>query len=157
MPRPIGFSTGSLSGADFRCALAGLAGTSATAVELSALREPELQPLLDQLVQLDLRQYRHVSFHAPSGLRNLSERALVDALEPLCLRGWPIIVHADLIREFKEWRRLKTALCIENMDKRKATGRVTWELAPLFAELPDARFCLDFAHARQVDPRSAKQ
>lgn len=39
MPRPIGFSTGSLNGPDFAGALAGLADTEATAVELSALRE----------------------------------------------------------------------------------------------------------------------
>ncbi|MFL5383570.1 MAG: hypothetical protein ACJ8GN_13715 [Longimicrobiaceae bacterium] len=42
-------------------------------------------------------------------------------------------------------------LLIENMDKRKRTGRTVEELEILFRSLPEARLCFDIAHARQVD------
>jgi len=42
-------------------------------------------------------------------------------------------------------------LCIENMDKRKRTGRSLAELETVFRHLPDASLCFDVAHARQVD------
>jgi hypothetical protein len=52
----------------------------------------------------------------------------------------------SLWRGFGEW------LCIENMDKRKPVGRTVAELEPFFKEFPDASFCFDIGHARQVDP-----
>jgi endonuclease IV len=41
---------------------------------------------------------------------------------------------------------------VENMDKRKPVGRTVRELEAVFEELPDASFCFDIGHARQVDP-----
>jgi hypothetical protein len=38
------------------------------------------------------------------------------------------------------------------MDKRKPIGRNVRELRQTFDSLPDARFCFDIGHARQVDP-----
>jgi hypothetical protein len=38
------------------------------------------------------------------------------------------------------------------MDKRKPIGRNCQELAVLFEKLPNASFCLDLGHARQIDP-----
>ena len=38
------------------------------------------------------------------------------------------------------------------MDARKPTGRTVAELAPYFAALPEAGFCLDVAHVLSVDP-----
>ena len=38
------------------------------------------------------------------------------------------------------------------MDVRKPGARDVAELEPSFAALPDARFCLDLAHVRTVDP-----
>jgi hypothetical protein len=38
------------------------------------------------------------------------------------------------------------------MDKRKRTGRTVAELEDFFTTFPEATFCLDIAHARQVDP-----
>jgi hypothetical protein len=37
------------------------------------------------------------------------------------------------------------------MDLRKSTGRTAEELIPFFSKLPEATFCLDVAHAQQVD------
>jgi len=38
------------------------------------------------------------------------------------------------------------------MDKRKFIGRTVKELNQVFDKLPDATFCFDIGHARQVDP-----
>jgi hypothetical protein len=37
------------------------------------------------------------------------------------------------------------------MDKRKSAGRTVQELELLFGEFPEASFCFDIGHARQVD------
>ena len=55
--RLVGFSTGALAFADFRRGLDMLAGTSAKAVELSALRSTELDPLVDSLDSLNLSRF----------------------------------------------------------------------------------------------------
>ncbi len=66
--RQIGFSTGALALGDFRAALRMLAGKNCSAVELSALRQEELAPLVVQLDDLDLSNFEYVSFHAPSAI-----------------------------------------------------------------------------------------
>ena len=38
------------------------------------------------------------------------------------------------------------------MDKRKQIGRTAAQLQTIFDKLPDATFCLDIGHARQIDP-----
>ena len=64
--REIGFSSGALAYADFARALALLKDKPVRVLELSALREPELRPMLRGLDQLDLSQFDYVSLHAPS-------------------------------------------------------------------------------------------
>jgi len=152
MDRPIGFSTGSLAEGDYGAALDALRMSSATAIELSALREPELAPLMCGVPDLDLSQFDHVSIHAPSSLQAYSEQQVIDALEPAIERKLPIVVHADIIQTPKVWNRLGSLMLIENMDKRKVTGRTCAELDSLFSVCPKARLCLDLAHVRQVDP-----
>lgn len=149
--RLIGFSTGSLALDDFRMAVEVLRGTSANAVELSALREWELRPLVDALDSLDLSQFKHVSVHAPSRLSTLGEIEVVNLLRSVVNRGWPVVLHPDVIREFSQWADFGELLYIENMDKRKGVGRTSLELDDLWKRLPRASLCLDLAHARQVD------
>jgi hypothetical protein len=150
----IGFSTGSIALDDFKRGLAVATIPRARAVELSALRERELEPLLRSLDGLASRlsHFEYIAFHAPSKLEQLSEAELVEKLERVANRGWAIIVHPDIIGDFALWRRLGSAVCIENMDKRKSIGRTVDELQPYFDELPEATFCFDIGHARQVDP-----
>lgn len=148
----IGFSTGSLAGGDVLLALRALSHSRATAVELSALREHELAPLVGKLDAIDLRQFAHVSFHAPSRLHEFSEAQVVRLLRQVAGRGWPVIVHPDLISDFSLWAELGALVCIENMDKRKAVGRTAAQLQNVFDKLPNATFCFDIGHARQVDP-----
>lgn len=150
----VGFSTGAVAFGDFARALSLLSRFDTTAVELSALREGELHPLIQALPSMSklLDRYAFVSVHAPGRFELLSEGDAVDMLSTAAARGYPIIVHPDAIRDHGLWRRLGSALCIENMDKRKPVGRTVEELRPVFERLPEATFCFDIAHARQVDP-----
>jgi hypothetical protein len=146
--RPIGFSTGALAKGDFRRALAMQHDLGATAIELSALRESELPDLTNAIATLALANFQHVSIHAPSRFDTMTEPALADALNGLEL---PVIVHPNIIRDANAWRPLGARLCLENMDARKSTGRNRDELIHFFEALPDATFCLDLGHARQLD------
>ncbi len=133
-------------------ALALLRGGSARAVELSALRTEELDPLLAALPGLDLSGFAYVSLHAPSRFAPSDEARIADALAAVCVpRGVPVVLHPDAIHDASLWRRLGPALAIENMDRRKALGRTLLELGRVFDALPEASFCFDVGHAHQVD------
>jgi hypothetical protein len=153
--RPLGFSTGALAKGDFRTGVAMQRTKPALrAIELSALRDHELRPLVSALNQLDLSQFTYKSIHAPSKITTLSERDAFFILGELP-ESWPIIVHPELIPTPKLWRSLGRRVCLENMDNRKSNGRTLREMRQLFELLPDAEFCLDLGHARQVDPTMA--
>ncbi len=147
----LGFSTGALALSDFRKALRMLRDQPVGVVELSAIREHELIPLLRSLDDLDLSQFSYISIHAPSSFSPEAEAWIFQALYEIRHRGWPIIVHPDALHDYSLWRELGDLLCIENMDKRKLGGRTIRELELLFDEFPDASFCFDIGHARQVD------
>ncbi len=149
--QPLGFSTGALALSDFRGALRMLKDQPVQAVELSAIREHELIPLVRSLGDLDLSQFQYVSIHAPSYFSEATELSIFRELYESRHRGWPIIVHPDTLHDFSLWRQLGDLLCIENMDKRKSAGRTVQELELLFEEFPQASFCFDIGHARQVD------
>jgi hypothetical protein len=153
--RPIGFSTGALAKGDFALGLAMIRTEPLIdAVELSALRDHELPVLVDAIASLDLRSFAYVSFHAPSKLHALDEETVFSLLLRLP-ESWPIVVHPDILRTPSLWRQLGSRICIENMDNRKKTGRTVAEVSALFDLLPEATFCLDVGHARQIDPTMA--
>jgi sugar phosphate isomerase/epimerase len=149
--RLIGFSTGALAYGDFRRGLSIIRNYNLSVVELSALREGELKPLIDSLDELDLTGFEHISFHAPSQLKELTERQVIELLHRVAVKNWPLIVHPDVIENFELWNAFGSGLCIENMDKRKPIGRTARELAMIFDKLPEASLCLDLGHAHQVD------
>ncbi len=150
--RPIGFSTGALAKGDFATGLAlQRCVPRIDAVELSALRDYELASLVDAISNLDLGQFDYVSFHAPSKLQTLDERAVFELLLGLP-KSWPVVVHPELLQTPSLWLELGDRLCLENMDNRKTTGRTISELRALFEAFPEATFCLDLGHARQIDP-----
>jgi hypothetical protein len=150
--RTIGFSTGALARGDFQAALAMIHAHGIRAVELSALREGELAPLIQALDSLGLQRFEFVAFHAPSALVERDERTLATLLRQVAERNLPIVLHPDVIRDFACWRDFDNLLCLENMDRRKSTGRTCDELESLFAALPNASWCFDIGHASQVDP-----
>ncbi len=152
--RRFGFSTGAVALGDFEhgLSLARAAASNSPAVaELSALREPELEPLLSALPTLDLASFSYVSIHAPSRFGPESEGTIAEAL---LKRAAPynVVVHPDSFHDISCWRPLGRRLCVENTDKRKPVGRNCHELDILFEQLPEAGFCLDLGHSRQVDP-----
>jgi hypothetical protein len=151
MERTLGFSTGALAFGDFRRALYMLRSRGISAIELSALRQPELGPLSEAVGELDLSSFTYVAVHAPSSITRGTELQVVNVLLKLASRGWPIVVHPDAIHDFALWREFGDMLCVENMDKRKPIGRTADELATVFEKLPDASLCFDLGHARQVD------
>ncbi len=149
--RPIGFSTGALAKGDFRRGLDLQRRDGIEAVEHSALRESELPGLLAGFAELDLDGFRYVSFHAPGRFVERTERESVDLLRNRLPPHVPIIVHPDALTDLAAWSSLGSRLCLENMDRRKPTGRTAAELRGFFRWLPEARFCFDIAHARHVD------
>jgi hypothetical protein len=149
----IGFSTGSLALGDVNSALNLLERHRTGCIELSALRVHELTPLLRCLPDLSLLHYRSISIHAPSAFTPGQERRIAaDLLAVTRARGWLVVVHPDAIYDVSVWAPFGDRLAIENMDCRKRVGRTVEELEPVFACLPQASFCFDVAHARQVDP-----
>jgi Xylose isomerase-like TIM barrel. len=153
--RAIGFSTGALAKGDFPEGIA-LQNANPTlhAIELSALRDHELPRLASAAERLDLRHFEYVSFHAPGKLATLSEGDTLTKLSVLP-STWPIIVHPELLQTPALWKSLGPRLCLENMDNRKTTGRTLGEMRELLNAFPEAGFCLDLGHARQIDPTMA--
>lgn len=149
--RPIGFSTGALAYSDFRRGIA-MASEQCAVIEISALRQPELFPMLKALDSLDLAGFSYVSIHAPSQIDRNWETAAWGALRDELWRKWPIVVHPDALYDTSLWREFGSQLCIENMDKRKPIGRTAKELDRVFVQLPEASLCFDIGHARQCDP-----
>src|SRR5947209_14949983 len=117
--RPIGFSTGALAYADFHRGVRILLDKRVSVVELSALRQRELAPLVDALETLDLSAFSYVSVHVPSRVEEGTEREVVALLSVVLRRRWPIIVHPDVMRDFELWAAFRSLLLLENMDKRK--------------------------------------
>jgi hypothetical protein len=152
MPRPIGFSTGSLAPGNVRLALSMLKGQGVSAVELSALRDAELADLLSALPDADWSGFDYVSVHAPSQFNGTRESRVIEMLQPAFERRWPVVIHPDAVAEWQLWRELGDLVIVENMDSRKTDGRFVDELRRVFDRLPQARFCFDMGHAFQIDP-----
>ena len=153
--RPIGFSTGALAKGDFRRGIElQMSHPRLRAIELSALRDYELPAFAAAASHLDLTHFTYVSVHAPSKLAGSSEAVVFEQIAALP-EAWSIIVHPELLGDRARWRSLGPRLVIENMDNRKTGGRTVGEIAELLDEYPEAGFCLDFGHARQVDPTMA--
>lgn len=121
------------------------------AAEVSALSETQLGSLREYLASGPALPFRYLSIHGPSKDRQLSEKALVAELCELAEVADGIVMHPDTIEEPDLYRDLGRKLLIENMDARKELGRTQGELAPTFAELPEAGFCFDIAHAWSID------
>jgi hypothetical protein len=153
MHHPIGASTGYM---DFRRGdWAGMieraCEVSTFAAELSALGEDELPGLVAFLQGSPRLPFHYLAVHAPTKRRKLPEAALVAGLAQLPSHVDAVVVHPDQIADPAAWAPLGRRLVIENMDPRKTLGQLPEDLAPVFAALPEAGFCLDVAHAGAVE------
>lgn len=149
--RSFGFSTGALAKGNFRAGVELQRPYGVRALELSALRSSELTPLVEAAGDLNLDGFDYVSVHAPSDYNGLDERDVVAMLRELPA-SWPIVLHPDVVVDSTRWRFFGDRLCMENMDQRKSRGRTVPEMELIFRMLPEAGFCFDIGHARQVDP-----
>jgi hypothetical protein len=154
----VGCSTGFMAErrGDWPALVAEAARNHPFAIELAALGEPELPALLEYLAATPSLPFLFLSVHAPSKHREMTEEELVGMLGALTGRVDAIVVHPDTIEDPSLYRSLGRCLALENMDVRKSGGRSVDELAPLFAELPDAGLCFDVAHAKSVEPAMAE-
>jgi hypothetical protein len=152
--RTVGASTGYMESrrGSWPELVAEAASVSSVAAELSAISEPELPDLLEFLAAAPRLPFRYVSVHAPSKQRVLAEDDLVGLLTRIPVWVDAIVLHPDTIQAAPAFRSMGRRLLIENMDTRKDDGRTADELAPVFAELPQAGLCFDIAHAKDVDP-----
>jgi Xylose isomerase-like TIM barrel len=150
---PVGVSTGYMEEvrSDWPAQVAEATMMSAFAVELSALSEKQLAPLHEFLSSGPSLPFRYLSIHGPSKDRQMDEDELVAELHELAEWADGIVMHPDTIEEPTLYRTLGRTLLLENMDARKNWGRTRDELADAFAELPEAGFCFDIAHAWSVD------
>jgi hypothetical protein len=147
----IGFSSGALRRGDFRAALSLLRPYHLSCVELSALRLAEVQALLEAIPSLDLDGYSYISFHAPSSFSAQEEPRLAELLYRYVPVEWPIVLHPDVVTDWNCWLPFGKRIAVENMDRRKATGRSVRELDLIFKSLPEASLCFDLGHSRQCD------
>lgn len=99
------------------------ASVSSFAVELAALSEDELSPLLDYLASTPALPFRYVSVHGPSKDRRMPEAELVATLAGVPPFVDAVVLHPDLIDDAQAYAPLGSRLVIENMDLRKETGR----------------------------------
>lgn len=150
---PVGASTGYMyeRRGDWQAQVDQAWRLSPFAIELSALAENELDNLAEYLGADPRLPFRYLSIHGPSKGRAMSEPDLVARLKDLSAWAAGIVMHPDTIEDPAPYRALGRALVLENMDARKEGGRTVDELAPWFAELPDAGFCFDVAHAWSID------
>src|SRR5918997_2639497 len=150
---PLGASTGYMSASrgDWPAMVTEALETSAFATELAALSEGELPGLEAYLATEPELPFAYLSVHAPVKHLRMAESELVRRLCRLAPLVDGIVVHPDAMDDPRAYRPLGSCLVRENMDARKPTGRTVAELAPYFAALPDAGFCLDVAHVLSVD------
>lgn len=127
------------------------AGESISAVELSALSEPELPGLLSWLAGKPALPFWWVAAHGPTKAREMPEAELVGLLEQLSAYVQAIVIHPDTIEDLELYRGLGPKIAIENMDTRKPIGQTADDLNEIFAVLADARLCFDVAHLGAVD------
>jgi hypothetical protein len=127
------------------------AAISSMAIELSAISASELPGLLEYLSSAPRLPFLFVSVHAPSKGLDADERRMVEALSRVPAWIDAIVVHPDTIGDPAPYRNLGRRLTLENMDTRKRGGHTADDLAEYFEELPQARLCLDVAHAKDVD------
>jgi hypothetical protein len=127
---------------------------STEAVELSALSVRELPGLLAFLTDARFApSFDYVSVHAPTKGLEHGTSEVVELLDRLPGYVRTVVFHPDTVDDAPRLGRLGGLVVFENMDTRKLIGQTPETLAPYFAALPRAGFCLDLAHVSAIDPK----
>lgn len=152
---PLGASTGYMQDlrGDWDAQVAAAWEVSPFAIELSALSEDELPSLGEYLGSARSLPFRYIGIHGPSKHRQMDEEELARQLGEIARYAKGIVMHPDTIDRLEAFRPLGSKLLLENMDSRKLDGRTPEELGRAFAEVPEAGFCFDIAHAWSIDPQ----
>jgi len=150
--RLVGFSTGALTRGDWRTGIERCRALHLEVIELSALRYEEFNGLVDGAKNAKLSDFSYVSIHLPASYATEDELSVLKGVHRIAEMEWPLILHPDAVKDWAGWKEFGSLICIENMDKRKLTGRTVDELDQVFECLPEASFCFDYGHAKQVDP-----
>jgi hypothetical protein len=114
-------------------------------LELTAIVEPLLATLAAFLSEHGsvLDEFERVSLHAP--IRVASAAATCETIVKLPFAG-DVIFHPDAWGEEHALDALGARVVFENMDVAKPFGRSVEDLQRVFADHPEAGFCLDVAH-----------
>lgn len=171
LPRLFGASTGwdpALRG-DYPAQVAEAKRFSATHIELSALSRSELGALGRYLRSADARgldAFESATLHGPAkhispdpgrGPSAADWHEVAEELARLPTERFAgIVLHPDTVPDPSALEPIADRVIFENMDVRKDACRTAGELERVFTELPEARFCLDVAHAWTIDPTLAE-
>ncbi len=127
---------------------------STQTIELSALHVDELDGLVEfcRTARAILKPFGTVSVHAPAKGIDGNDKHVCELLEQLPEFVDRIVLHPDVVSDWRPWTNLGPRLTVENMDRRKPFGCTVAELEDVFEYVPDAGMCLDLAHVVTMDP-----
>lgn len=124
-------------------------------LELTAITLERLETLGRFLKEpdtlLSLSSFDRVSIHAPGRAARGSQRDVLGTLTSL-RTDFDIVLHPDVYVGEQAVSQLREQAVFENMDCQKDFGRDVRDLRAVFAEFPNAGFCLDVAHVWTNDP-----
>jgi hypothetical protein len=151
----VGLSTGCMAEirGDWDRLIEEASSDSSSVVELSALSSSELPGLVEYLRKQPSLPFRHVMVHGPAkGMAPDLEAALPAYVSQLPPFVDGIVLHPETLSRPDALVRVGHRLLLENMDPRKNDAKTPNQLERFFSVLPQARFCLDVAHAWLNDP-----
>ena len=148
----IGFTSGELDMDNIDNAAKIALESGLDTIELSCLKIPELHNALRRFKNIEFDKFKHISFHCPSHVTEYEEEYIFMVVKEFIKRhDWNIVVHPYIVHRYDLWRTLGNKILIENMYNKYKIWHTADQLQVLFNELPEASFCLDIGHVKQVD------
>lgn len=128
--------------------------TGSNAIELM-VHDVEDLPKLKEITREELAGFEHVSLHAPK-FDGLSEKELNDVLRQIeaahqKLSLEYVVIHPDIISDWKIFSDFSFPVAVENMDDRKESCRNVEDMQKVFEQI-DAKMILDVNHCFSNDP-----
>lgn len=164
----IGFSTGCFYKTSLSLAerIRAIKDAGSRAIELNFLDPSELGPMeVEEIRWKDFASFSYISCHAPAKKikygRNRETRGVFEKIRRLNdIRpfNW-VVIHPDVVDDFRVFRWCGFNVAIENMDNRKKTHKTPEELVQVLEKNPEFGFVLDVNHvfSNNPDMRMAKE